>query len=150
MQWRTITTNLGTTAFGLWDNGRKLLTLAYRSKSDSVYLESEDGEKRSFKYRQRGILKSNVILENEYGTGLGKLKEEGGKELVEIDDKRYELNFRKSNEVEIIDELTQKPLTVCKIDLENPTPGAIKKLSMILCYYLIGHTPASQPQRLAV
>ena len=144
MQWRTITTSLGNTAFGLWDNGRKLLTLAYKAQSDKVYIESADGEKRSFKYRRKGLLKNKVVLENEYGTGLGKLKEEGGREYIVIDDKRYVLNFRNNKEVEIIEEYTQEPLTVCKLDIENPNPKARKRLLMVLCYYLLGHQQSAK------
>ncbi|GAB3425116.1 hypothetical protein [Niabella aquatica] len=143
MQWKTITTSLGNSAYSLWSNGRKLLTLAYRNQSDRVYIESEDGEKRSFKCRNKGLLKNKLVLENEYGTNLGKLKREGGREYIVIDNKRYYLNFLTSKKVEIIAEDTDRTLTVCSLDLENAE--AKNGLLIVLCYYLLGH-----PQKVAV
>lgn len=48
MQWKTITSGIGNTAFGLWNNGQKMLTLAYKPTSNALYLEAADGEKRQF------------------------------------------------------------------------------------------------------
>lgn len=139
MQWKAITTNIGNTVYGLWNNGRKLLTLAYKPQSDQVYIESEDGEKRYLKYKKEGILKKKVVLQNEYGTDLGKLKKEGSRQYVIIDNKRYFLNFLNSNKVEIIAEDAEQPLTVCSLEVDNSTPKAKSGLLMILCYYLLGH-----------
>ncbi|MCH5600705.1 hypothetical protein [Niabella ginsengisoli] len=47
--------------------------------------------------------------------------------------------------MEITEEDAQEPLTVCSLDLENPTAEAKKGLLMVLCYYLIGH-PQKQEQ----
>ena len=145
MQWKTITSSLGNTAFSLWSNGRKLLTLAYQGQSDRVYIESEDGEKRYFKCRNKGLLKSKVVLENEYGTDLGRLQKEGGREYILIDSKKYYLNFLSTTSVEIIGEDEQEPLTVCRLEMENPTPQTKQSLLMVLCYYLIGHPQNDQP-----
>lgn len=150
MQWKKITTSLGNTAYALLSNGRKLLTLAYKSQSDRVYIESEDGEKRHFKCRNKGLLKNKFVLENEYGTDLGKLTKEGGKEYILIDHKRYFLNFLNNKEVEIIAEDAEEPLAVCKLDVENPSPKAKQGLLMILCYYLIGHPQKLEEKVLAV
>lgn len=139
MQWKKITGGLGNTVFSLWSNGRKLLTLAYQNQSDKVYIESEDGEKRHFKCKNKGLLKNQVVLENEYGTNLGKLKKEGSREFILIGDKKYYLNFLNDKEVEIIEENAAQPLTVCSIDVEAPANEAHKGLLMILCYYLLGH-----------
>ncbi|MGE9312115.1 hypothetical protein ACLOAU_10725 [Niabella sp. CJ426] len=150
MQWKTITSSLGNTAFSLWSNGRKLLTLAYQSQSDRVYIESEDGEKRHFRCRNKGLLKNRIVLENEYGTNLGKLKKEGSREFILIDGKKYYLNFLNNKEVEIIAEDAQEPLTVCSLDLENPTTEAKKGLLIVLCYYLLGHPQKREQPAMAV
>ncbi len=150
MQWKKITTSLGNTAYALWSNGRKLLTLAYKNQSDRVYIESEDGEKRYFKCRNKGILKHRFILENEYGTGLGKLMKEGGREYILIDGTRYFLNFNNGSEVEIIAEHTEEPLAVCKLDVETSSPKAKRSLLMIFCYYVIGHPQKPEEEVLAV
>ena len=138
MQWKTITTGIGNSAFTLWNNGRKLLTLAYKTQSDRVYIESSDGEKRYFKYRKNGLLKTNVVLENEYGTRLGKLKKEGERRYVLIDDNKYYLDYINKKEVAIIAENMKEPLTICNLDLGSSTPKAKEGLMMILCYYLLG------------
>ena len=150
MQWKTITSSLGNTAFSLWSNGRKLLTLAFQNQSDSVYIESEDGEKRRFKCRNKGFLKNKVVLENEYGTDLGRLKKEGGREYILIDEKRYFLNILTNKEVEIIEEDAAEPLTVCSLDVENSTAQAKNGLLMVLCYYLLGHPQKAEQPVLAL
>lgn len=139
MQWKAITTNLGQTAYSLWNNGRKLLTLAYKSQTDWVHVEAEDGERRYFKYRKKGLLKHKVVLENEYGTDLGELKREGDRQYIIIDNKHYYLNFLNNKEVAIVEENTEKPLSVCSLDVEASTPKAKDGLLMVLCYYLLGH-----------
>ncbi|MFT4094815.1 MAG: hypothetical protein QM640_14380 [Niabella sp.] len=149
MQWKTITNSLGNRAYGLWNNGRKLLTLAYRPQTNKVYIESEDGERRYFKYSNKGFFKRNIVLENEYGTGLGKLKKDKEREYILIDDKRYYLNFKNNTEVEIIEENKEKPLTVCSLDVENPGPKTKEGLLMVLCYYLLGHSEKYQQPFLA-
>lgn len=141
MQWKTITTGLGNSAYSLWNNGHKLLTLAYKNQSDKVYVESEEGEKRYFKYRKKGILSKKIILENEYGTSLGKLKKEGEKTYFLLEEKKYYLNFISSKKVAITEENKSEPLTVCNLELDNPTPKAKNGLLMILCYYLLGQQP---------
>ncbi|WP_346238057.1 hypothetical protein ABDK00_003170 [Niabella insulamsoli] len=149
MQWKTIKSGLGNTVFGLCNNGRKLLTLAYQTHSDRVYIESEDGEKRYFKCSKTGFLKNKVVLENEYGTRLGKLKKENGHAFIVIDEKKYALNFPDSKNVEIIAEDTQQPLTVCSLDLDNPAPRDKDSLIMVMCYYLLGHPQKMEEPRMA-
>lgn len=139
MQWKTVKNNLGNTAFGLWNNGQKMLTLAYKGKSDTIYLESEDGDKRLFHYRKKGLLRKRLVLENEYGVNLGKLKKEGSSEFVVVDDKRYFLNYKDDNkQVEIIDEDAQKAVAVFNLD-ENPNDASNHSLLMISCLYLNKH-----------
>lgn len=150
MQWKAITTSLGHTAYSLWNNGRKLLTLAYKNQTDRVYIEAADGEKRYFKYRKKGFLKNKVVLENEYGTDLGKLEREGTRRYILIDEKRYYLNFLNNKEVAIIAEDAQKPLAICSLEVDNPTQKAETGLLMVLCYYLLGHPQKLEEPSLAV
>ncbi len=136
MQWKTIKSNIGHTAFGLWNNGHKMLTLAYKGKSDALYLESEDGDKRLFHYRKRGIFKKKLVLENEYGVGLGNLTKEGETEFIEIDDKRYFLHYKNNHkEVEVIDEEAKKAIATFDFD-DNPNDASNYSLLMVSCLYL--------------
>lgn len=139
MQWKTIKSSLGNSAFGLWNNGQKMLTLAYKSKSDTIYLESEDGDRRLFHYRKKGFIKKTLVLENEYGASLGSLKKEGNAEFVEVDDKRYFLNYKNNNkEVEIIDEDDNTPVATFNLT-ENPNDSSNYSLVMVSCLYLSHH-----------
>ncbi|MGJ7030412.1 hypothetical protein [Niabella hirudinis] len=138
MQWKTITSSIGNTAFGLWYNGQKMLTLAYKPKSDSVYLESKDGEKRLFHYKKKGLFKNKQVLENEYGAELGKITREGRQQYIEVDDKRFYLNFKNDNNnlIEIIDEAGQNPVAVCSVEGDNPNDATNYSLLMVMCFYL--------------
>jgi len=140
MQWKTIKNNVGNNVYSLWNNGRKMLTLAYKGESDTLYLESEDGVKRLFHYRKKGILKKSLVIENEYGANLGRLKKEGDAEFVEVDGKRYFLNYKNQNhkEVEIIDEENNKP--VATFSLEVSDADALNySLLMISCLFVNIH-----------
>ena len=139
MQWKTITSSIGNTAFGLWNNGQKMLTLAYKPKSNSVYLESKDGDKRLFHYKKKGFLKNKLVLQNEYGAELGKIIKEGRQKYIEVDDKRFYLNFKddKNTEVEIIDEDKQEPIAVCSVEGDNPNDVTNYSLLMVMCFYLL-------------
>lgn len=150
MQWRTITTSLGNNAYTLWNNGRKLLTLNYKTQNNTVHLESEDGEKRYFKYRRKGLLRNKVILENEYGTSLGQLQGENQRKYILIEGKKYFFNFLENKKVAIIPEDEHKPLTVCSLDVDGATPRAETGLLMILCYYVLGHPQKIEEATLAV
>lgn len=146
MQWKTVKSNVGSKVYGLWNDGRKMLTLAYKGTSDTLYLESEEGTKRLFHYRKKGFLKKNLVIENEYGVNLGKLKKEGNTEFVEIDDKRYFLHYKNQNhkEVEIIDETINKPVATFNLE-ENDSDATNYSLLMVSCLYL-DKNPQQQAQ----
>lgn len=136
MQWKRLTSNIGNTAFGLWSNGQKMLTLAYKPKTNYIYLESADGEKRQFQYKMKGLLKNKLILQNEYGAELGKITREGKEKYIEVDGNRYYLNIKseKTKQVELIDERNQQPVVVCSFeDGYNETTN--NSLLMVMCFY---------------
>lgn len=137
MNWKTISTSLGTNAFGLWNNGEKMLTLAYKSQSNTLYLESEDGDKRQFHYRKKGIFKNKIVLQNEYGADLGALKKEGDTEFVEVADKRYFLKYKNNNSiVEIMDEAFDEPVATCNFEVESTNDSLNNSLLMVACLYI--------------
>lgn len=146
MQWKTITSSINNTGFGLWNNGQKMLTLAYKPKSNSVYLESPDGEKRQFHYKKKGFFKNKLVLQNEYGAELGKIIREGRQKFIEVDDKRFYLNFKngKNSEIEIIDKGQQQPVAVCQVEGENNNDNTNYSLLMVMCFYLFRPHDAKQ------
>ncbi len=137
MQWKTITSNIGNKAIGLWNNGQKVFTLAFKTKTGTIYLVSENGEKRSFYYRKRGLFKNKIVLENEYGANIGSLKKEGGGEYFELDKIRYFLRFKKENEVEVLDEKGNESLAVFSLDYDNSDPSINNSLLMVSCLYIL-------------
>ncbi|MBO9620655.1 MAG: hypothetical protein J7539_16650 [Niabella sp.] len=143
MQWKTITSSIGNTAFSLWNNGQKMLTLAYKPTSDAIYLESADGEKRQFHYKRKGLFNNKLVLQNEYGAELGKIIKEGKEKYIEIDDKKFYLSFKNNstNEIEVIDALKQQPIAVCSVEATNSNDLTNYSLLMVMCFYIFrAHT----------
>lgn len=136
MQWRTITSSLGHTAIDLWNNGQQMLTLAYKSHSDTVQLKTRDGERRLFYYRKKGWFRRQLVLENEYGANLGRIQKEGKNEYIVVEDKRYFINYKPDKSVELLETTTNEPVITCNLDYDNPTPYISYSLLMILCVYL--------------
>lgn len=122
-----------------------MLTLAHKGTSDALYLESENGIKRLFHFRKKGLIKKNLVLENEYGVNLGKLKKEGNTEFVEVEDKRYFLNYKNQDhkEVEIIDEEINKPVATFSLE-ENDTDAHNYSLLIVSCLFLDKNQRAAQ------
>ncbi|MBK7097496.1 MAG: hypothetical protein IPH58_02885 [Sphingobacteriales bacterium] len=137
MQWKTITSNFENKAIGFWNNGQKVFTLAFKTKTGTIYLVSEKGEKRFFYYRKRGLFKNKIVLENEYGANIGSLKKEGGCEYFELDKIRYFLRFKKENEVEVLDEKSNESLAVFSLDYDNSDPSINNSLLMVSCLYIL-------------
>jgi hypothetical protein len=136
MQWKTITTGLGSKAYGLWNDGQKMLTLAYNNIPDTIYCESENGEKRLLRYRKSGLFRNKLVLENEYGVNLGELEKEGAHEYVIVDDKKFFLKYKNDSEVEIIDEELHQSLATCSLEYDNPNSKTDNNLLMVLCLYI--------------
>ncbi|MFV0604467.1 MAG: hypothetical protein ACK5NK_01380 [Niabella sp.] len=136
MQWKTVKNNLGSTVYSLWSNGQKMLTLARKESSNTLYLEAEDGTKRLFHYRKKGLLHKKIVLENEYGVSLGNLQREGLNEYVELNDKRYFIHYKNEThkEVEIVDEDNNKSLATLSFDA-NDTYSSYSLL-LVSCLYL--------------
>jgi hypothetical protein len=137
MQWKTLKSTLGNTVFGLWSNGQKMLTLAYKNKPGTLYLETEDGTKRLFHYRKKGLFKKDLVIENEYGVDLGKLIKERQQEFIETDDKRFFLRYHNDHkEVEIIDEEDQESLATVQLEVDDPNEPSYYGMLMITSLYL--------------
>ncbi|HUN03138.1 MAG TPA: hypothetical protein PLS00_09805, partial [Niabella sp.] len=111
--------------------------LAFKTKTGTIYLESEKGEKRSFYYRKKGLFKNKIVLENEYGANLGTLKKESRGEYFELDNIRYFLHFKKENEVEVLDEKSNESLAVFSLDYDNSDPYINNSLLMVSCLYVL-------------
>lgn len=145
MNWETVTTDLGQRVFALWNNGRKLLTLASNSNSNFVRIECE-GEKRNFQIRYEGILRNRMVMRNEYGVRIAQVKTENKQHYVELDDQRYYFSITEEGEpaLAIYDKSPDNPVATCCLDIPNeksllPSQKPIAtqhSLLLALCWYL--------------
>lgn len=144
MNWETVTSGLGHKVYALWNNGRKLLTLAFQQGSNFVRIEY-GGEKRAFNIRYEGILKNKLVMRNEYGVRIGQIVE-NNESLIALNDEKlhYAITNDGSPKVILYKESIDSPLAVCDLQLENDTsilpsvkPTATQhSLLLVLCWYL--------------
>lgn len=150
MNWETVNTGIGHKVYALWNNGRKLLTLAFNSSSNYVKIESE-GEKRAFSIRHEGFLKNKMVMRNEYGIRIGHISTEK-ENLIAFNDQKlyYTITDDKEPKVIIYKESLEEPLAVCdlKLDQDKNILPSVKhaathrSLLLVLCWYL--HLPVSR------
>ena len=144
MNWETVSSGIGQKVYALWNNGRKILTLAFNSSSNYVKIESE-GEKRAFSLRYEGFLKNKMVMRNEYGIRIGHISTEK-ENLIDFNDEKlyYTITDDKEPQVIIYKESIDDPLAVCALTLDNEKsvipsvkPAATQQsLLLALCWYL--------------
>ena len=152
MKWEKITSSIGHSAYALWNNGRKLVTLVFNPSSNAARIESE-AERRVFLIRKEGFLKNRTVLRNEYGVRIGCAGFENNRNFIELDNQRffYEVsNSEASPSLAIYSEQQQdQPLAICELDGQEKS--WIKELKahkafgsqtqysllMALCWYLL-------------
>ena len=144
MNWETVTSGIGQKVYALWDNGRKLLTLAFHS-TNFVRIECAD-EKRTFMIRYEGFLKNKLVMRNEYGIRIGQVISENNENFISLNDERlfYTITNEKEPRAIIYKESKEKPLAICALNLDNDksilpsaNPSAThQSLLLALCWYL--------------
>jgi len=154
MNWETVTSGIGHKVYALWNNGHKLLTLAFNSSSNYAKVESE-GEKRAFSMRYEGFLKNRLVMRNEYGVRIGYISTENKENLITFKDEKlfYSITAGKEPRVIIYKESADKPLVECELKLSNDrgilssdrSVSTHQSLLLALCWYLflpVGHEGA--------
>src|SRR5258708_32551586 len=113
MNWETVTSGIGHKVYALWNDGRKLLTLAFNSSSNFVKIES-GGEKRAFTIRYEGFLKNKMVMRNEYGVRIGHVSSENKENLIAFNHEKlyYVITDDKEPQVIIYNESRGQPLAV--------------------------------------
>lgn len=153
MKWETVTSGIGQSVFALWNNGKKLVTLALNNSSDAVRVDFED-EKRVFLFRKEGFLKNKTVVCNEYGIRIGHAGNDHGTPFIMLNDERffYSVKGLKENEVTIYKDSIDQPLAVCQLDISqrtdvpaNANSGKLKErinlgLLLALCWHLFSPT----------
>jgi hypothetical protein len=158
MRWESVTSGIGHSVYGLWNNGRKMLTLVFNPSSNAARIEYA-GEKRVFLIRKEGFLKNKTVLRNEYGMHLGHTGSENSEDFIILNNERFFYSVSNSSEpaITIYKESIDQPLTVCRLDVEEKDmlidlSGKIKlkddakySLLMTLCWYLFHPTKKERP-----
>src|SRR5258705_12790197 len=145
MNWETVTSGIGHKVYALWNNGRKLLTLAFNSSSNFVKIESE-GEKRAFSIRHEGFLKNRMVMRNEYGVRMGQVSVENKENIIAFNDEKLFYTITNDEEPKLIlyKESVDNPLAVCALKLDNDKgvlpsvkqAATHQSLLLALCWYL--------------
>lgn len=120
MNWETVTSGIGHKVYALWNKGRKLLTLSFKSSSNFVKVEY-GREKRAFTLRYEGFLKNRMVMRNEYGIRIGEVSFENKENFIALNDEKffYTITDDKEPQVIIYKESKDKPLAVCALNLDN-------------------------------
>src|SRR5262245_37996418 len=120
MNWETVSSGIGHRMYALWNDGHKLLTLAFNSSSNFVKIESE-GEKRAFTIRYEGFLKNKMVMRNEYGVRIGHVTSEPKENLIAFNDERlyYTITREQDPKLIIYKDSADDPLAVCALKVEN-------------------------------
>jgi len=145
MNWETVTSGIGQKVYTLWNNGHKLLTLAFNSSSNFVKIESE-GEKRAFTIRYEGFLKNRMVMRNEYGVRIGYVNTENKENFIAFKDEKlfYTITDEPEPRIIIYKDSVDTPLADCALKLDNDQsilpsikPAAShQSLLLALCWYL--------------
>lgn len=120
MKWESVRSAFGYPVYILWNNGRKLVTLAFNSSSNAARIEYA-GEKRVFLVRKEGFLKNKIVLRNEYGVRLGYIGSENNGDFISMNSERF---FYSVNNIEhpafvIYKDTKEDPITVCELNVDD-------------------------------
>lgn len=148
MKWESVKSTFGYPVYTLWNNGRKLLTLAFNSSSNAARIEYA-GEKRVFLVRKEGFLKNKIVLRNEYGVRLSYIGSENNGDFFNMNNERFFYSVEQTDHPSIIiyKETKDHPITICELNVDekdtitNLSGTSLKSnikstLLMILGWYL--------------
>jgi hypothetical protein len=151
MNWETVSSALGHNVYALWNNGRKLLTLAFKPGSSFAKVEYGQ-EKRAFLLRYEGVFRNKMVMRNEYGIRLGQMNADGADNTISLNDEKlfYSIGDGKEPQLTIYKESIENPLAVCSFKLGNERTvspevrlsATAQSLMLALCWYLF--TPVNQ------
>ena len=149
MKWETVTSTIEESVFALWNNGKKLITLAFHPASSAARIEYAD-ERRVFLIRQEGLLKNKTVLCNEYGIRIVHAGSENNRRFIDLGEERFFYNVDDNNRndaVTIYKESKENPLAVCAFTLPDHQQHSLAYkplwdkarygLLMTLCWYLL-------------
>jgi hypothetical protein len=149
MKWETVSSTIGHSAYALWNNGKKLITLVFNSSSNAARIEYA-GEKRVFLIRDEGFRKNKTVLRNEYGIRIGHTGTENNENFIVVNDERYFYSIDNNNEtsVTIYKESKDRPLAVFGLNVNDTSllskagvkrllpDKALYSMLMSLCLYM--------------
>lgn len=120
MNWETVTSGLGHKVYALWNNGRKLLTLDFKSGSNVAKIEYGD-EKRIFTLRYEGLFRNRMVMRNEYGIRLGQVSADGRENIIDLNDEKLSYTITNENEPKLViyKDSPDDPIAVCSLKVDN-------------------------------
>lgn len=144
MKWETVTSSIEESVFALWNNGKKIITLAFHPASSAARVEYAD-KRRVFLIRQEGLLRNRTVLCNEYGIRMGQARTENNKHFIELEQERFFYSTDKHTGITIYKESKEAPVTVCSLSLPEQINSMHKAfwdkakygLLMTFCWYLL-------------
>jgi hypothetical protein len=159
MNWETVTSGLGQKAYTLWNNGRKLLTLAFRSGSNLARIEYGE-EKRIFSLRYEGLFRNKMVMRNEYGVRLGQVFADGKENMIDFNDEKlfYAVTEEDKPKLILYRESPEKPIASCFLQNENDKgllpssreAATTHSLLLALSWYLFSPVAEGKGQALAL
>jgi hypothetical protein len=165
MKWEAVASTIGYSVYGLWNNGKKLVTLVFNPASSAARIEYGD-EKRVFLIRKEGFLKNKTVLRNEYGMHIGHTGSENNEDFIVLDNERYFYSVNNSAKDPALtiykQEDKQHPIAVCELAVEEKDMlielgGKTKikddakfSLLLTLCWYLFHPTRTQRQMELSL
>ncbi|MBL7740986.1 MAG: hypothetical protein JNK14_17320 [Chitinophagaceae bacterium] len=145
MNWETVSSGLGQKVYALWNNGRKLLTLAFSNESNFAKIEYGD-EKRAFIIRYEGVFKNKMVMRNEYGVRLGQVYADSRENFISLNDEKlfYTISGEEEPRLIIYKESPDNPIADCAFTIDQEkgllpsvrTSATTYSLLLALCWYL--------------
>lgn len=148
MKWISIKQASKNELYELWDNTKKILSLALNSDLNTARVEQQE-TKRMFMIERTGFLKSKTVVRNEYGVTVGAFGAEKGNQLeefVDIDNERYYYTLSQNLDQELVIYKGEKKQPLISYHIGNPdakvkNPNAPKGnkyvyVLMALCSFL--------------
>ena len=153
MKWVSVNNSSASHSYQLWDEEKKLVSLAISNQTKICRIECAS-DKRLFFIEKKGFLQSKTVIKNEYGIHLGELtgeNREANEGMIVLDGKKYTYSFGAGSDDELViyDERKTRPLVSCSLSsVHDGIPAVVKRskslhdtkypyLLMALCWYLL-------------
>jgi len=118
MKWEVVSSTISHSAYTLWNNGKKLVTLVFNPSSNAARIEYAD-ERRVFLIRKEGFLRRKTVVRNEYGILIGEAGKENNEHFITVNDERYfyKVGGKREPNLTIYKKSQDLPVAVCEMEV---------------------------------